>query len=228
MQEKIPGDGSLSSKIKISILFVFIVSVFASPFYLDISRTFNPENLKDVLQSVGALAPVVYIFMMVLAVIISPVPSLPLDVAAGAFFGPLLGTVYSVIGALSGAVISFMIARYLGREFIEKFLGGHINFCTECSDRLLTRIVFLSRLLPIVSFDVISYGAGLTKMSVRKFTFATFFGMIPLTFIYNYFGSVLIFGKGITITLGIIMIILFFVIPRWLEKKDLLKNIQHR
>jgi uncharacterized membrane protein YdjX (TVP38/TMEM64 family) len=158
---------------------------------------------------------------MVLAVVISPIPSLPLDIAAGAFFGPFLGTIYSVIGALGGAVVSFMISRFIGREFIERFLGGHINFCTECSDELLTKIVFFSRLLPVVSFDVISYGAGLTKMSLKKFSMATALGMIPLTFVYNYFGSVLVIGKVLTIFLGLIMVILFFMIPRWIERHNL-------
>lgn len=132
--------------------------------------------------------------VMALAVIISPIPSLPLDVAAGAFFGPLLGTVYSLVGALGGAVVSFLIARFLGRNIIERFLRGHINFCTKCSDRLLTKVIFLSRLLPIVSFDIVSYGTGLSKMSLRAFSVATFVGMIPLTFVYDYFGSVLVVG----------------------------------
>lgn len=58
-------------------------------------------------------------------------------------------------------------------------------------------------------------------MSLRKFTLATFLGMLPLTFIYNYFGSVLVVGKGLTLILGLILVLLFFLIPRWIEKKDL-------
>lgn len=167
------------------------------------------------------LAPLLFILIMAIAVVVSPIPSLPLDIAAGAFFGPLLGTVYSVIGALGGAIVSFSFSRFVGREFVESFLSGHINFCMECSDKLLTKIVFFSRLLPIVSFDVISYGAGLTKMSLKKFSLATGVGMIPLTFIYNYFGSVLVFGKGLAIVAAIIMVILFFLIPKWIERHDL-------
>jgi uncharacterized membrane protein YdjX (TVP38/TMEM64 family) len=151
-----------------------------------------------------------------------------MDIASGAFFGPIWGTIYSVIGASAGAIMSFLISRFLGREFIERFLGGHVNFCTSCSDRILTRIVFLSRLLPFISFDIISYGAGLTKMSLRMFTLATVFGMIPLTFLYNYFGSVLAFGKNITILFGLIMVSLFFLAPRYLERKGIIKSIKHK
>ncbi len=214
----------MSLRIKIVLLLVLIISLFISQFFLDIASYFHPERVKNWLASAGVLAPFIYMAVMALAVIISPIPSLPLDIAAGAFFGPFVGTLYSVAGALGGAVVSFIVARYLGREFIEKFLGGHVNFCTECSNRLLTKIVFFSRLLPVISFDVVSYGAGLTKMSLKNFIFATFFGMIPLTFIYNYFGSVLVFGRGLSIFLGITMVILFLIIPRWLERKGFLKK----
>jgi len=209
----------LSSKIKIVLLVIFLLLFFLSQLFWDIESYFSTQLIKEWLAAQGAFAPFVYMITMALAVIVSPIPSLPLDIAAGALFGPFLGTVYSVVGALGGAVVSFLLARYLGREFIERFLSGHINFCTECSDRFLTKVVFLSRLLPIISFDVVSYGAGFTKMSLRNFTAATLFGMIPLTFVYNYFGSVIVFGKRITLIFGIAMVALFFLIPWLLEKK---------
>ncbi len=209
----------MSRPITITLLVLLALALFASQFIWDMGTYFHPDRIQTWLGNAGALAPVVYMVVMALAIIISPIPSLPLDIAAGAFFGPMLGTIYSLIGALAGAVISFTIARLLGREVIERFLGGHVNFCPECSDRLLTRVVFISRLLPVISFDVVSYGAGLTRMSLSRFAIATFFGMIPLTFVYNYSGSVLVFGRWISIPLGIIMVILFFLLPPWLEQK---------
>jgi uncharacterized membrane protein YdjX (TVP38/TMEM64 family) len=165
--------------------------------------------------------------MMASAVVVSPIPSLPLNVAAGAFFGPLAGTAYSLAGALLGALASFSIARYLGRGFIERFLSGHVNLCSRCSDRILTKIVFLSRLIPVVSFDVVSYGAGLTMMSLRKFALATLLGMVPLTALYNYAGSVLVFGGVTTVSVGLAMVALFFVLPWWLERKKMLTFLSH-
>ena len=214
-----------------TILFVVLILILVlAQFVFDVASYFNPEKIQGMLARAGSLAPIIYILIMALAVVVTPIPSLPLDVAAGAFFGPFLGTLYSSIGALGGAVISFAIARFLGREFIERFLGGHINFCRTCSDKLLTKIVFFSRLLPVVSFDIISYGAGLTKMSLRNFGLATFLGMLPLTFIYNAFGTVLVVGKWLTIIFGLILVALFFLVPRWIEKRDFLsmgKMFQH-
>ncbi len=213
--------------LKFLLLTILVAVIVISLFVWDISSYFGPENIQMLLQSYGVFAPLFYMFLMAMAVIISPIPSLPLDIAAGAFFGTVMGTVYSVLGALSGSVVSFMIARFLGREFIQKYLGGHINFCTSCSDNVLTKIVLISRLLPVVSFDIVSYGAGLTKMSLRKFALATFIGMIPLTFLYNYSGSVLVFGKGLTFALGIVMVVLFFLIPKWIERKGFMKYVKH-
>jgi uncharacterized membrane protein YdjX (TVP38/TMEM64 family) len=213
--------------IKGVLLAVIVIAIFCSQFIWDMHSEFSTGNIQKWLDSAGIFAPLLYMAVMAAAVVISPIPSLPLDIAAGAFFGPFEGTVYSVIGALAGAVVSFSISRYFGRELIEKYLGGHINFCPECSDRILTKIVFLTRLMPVVSFDIISYGAGLTKMSLKKFSIATFLGMIPLTFIYNYSGSVLVFGRGLTFGLGIVMVILFLVMPKWLEGTKMMEKMKH-
>ncbi len=125
-----------SPLLKIVLLGVLVVSLFTLQFFWDIESYFNPERIKDWLATTNGLAPVVYMAIMAVAVVVSPIPSLPLNIAAGGFFGPLLGTLYSVAGALAGAVVSFFIARLLGRELIERFISGHINFCTACSDRL--------------------------------------------------------------------------------------------
>ena len=117
--------------------------------------------------------------------------------------------------------MSFGIARFLGRELMQRFLSGHISFCGKCSDKLLTKAVFISRLIPAVSFDVVSYGAGLTGISLRKFSVATFFGMLPLTFLYVSSGAILAIGQGFTLTLGAVMVVLFFLLPRWIERNNL-------
>jgi uncharacterized membrane protein YdjX (TVP38/TMEM64 family) len=213
---------------KSALFIVLLLFIAFSQIFLDISSYFSQDRIYEWIAGFGVAAPLFYVVIMSLAVIISPVPSLPMDLAAGAFFGPLLGTVYSVIGASTGAVISFMISRFLGRNLIERFLGGHINFCTQCSDRILTKIVFFSRMLPFISFDIVSYGAGLTKMSLMNFIISTFFGTIPLTFIYNYFGSVFIFSGKLSLMLGIVFVAFFFLIPRFLEKKGIIKALSHR
>ena len=207
--------------VKLFVLLWLAVFLFLAGYYWDIMSYFSPDAIDRWLTASGALAPIVYMVIMALAVVVSPIPSLPLDIAAGVFLGPFLGTLYSAVGALAGAVASFLMARILGRDLVEKILMGHVNFCTVCSDRILTKIVFLSRLLPMISFDVVNYGAGLTKMYLSRFSIATFLGMLPLTFVYNYFGSVLTFNKGWTLALGFLMVVFFFALPRFIEKRKL-------
>ncbi len=155
----------------------------------------DPERITHFLQGFGTLAPMVYMLAMAAAVVISPIPSIPLDVAAGAFFGPLMGTVYSVLGAEVGALISFLIARLLGREVITRWLKTDIGFCHLCAERNLFIVILIARLLPVFSFDLVSYGAGLTRISTRGFAVATLLGMIPPTFVFNYFGSGIFSGS---------------------------------
>jgi uncharacterized membrane protein YdjX (TVP38/TMEM64 family) len=208
------------TSVKLALFAVLAIAFVLFAFAVEAPLFLTPVGISAWLAWTGAFAPLTYMAVMAL-VVATPLPSLPLNFAAGAFFGPLPGTLYSVIGATGGALISFTIARFLGREFIERFLKGHIHFCTPCSDKLMAKVVFFARLVPVFSFDLISYGAGLTKMSVRNFIIANFLGMLPLTFAYNYAGTVFAVGNVLSIVLGAVMVSLFFLLPGWIERRNL-------
>jgi uncharacterized membrane protein YdjX (TVP38/TMEM64 family) len=187
--------------------------------HFHLSATFKEARIEERLEAAGPLAPVVFILGMAVTVVL-PLPTFPLDVLAGRLFGPVFGTLYAVVGATLGSMVSFLLARWLGRELIARFLKGHINFCRRCSDRLLTKVVFLARLIPAVSFDVVSYGAGLTKMSLTRFAVSSFLGMLPLTFVYVSFGPLVSVGGPITWIGGAMAVALLFLLPRWIERND--------
>ena len=203
--------------IKYSAIVLLVVALLYIGNSAGLQDVITPRALFSRLEKLGSFAPVGFMLIMALTVA-SPLPSLPLDLAAGIFFGPYLGTLYSASGALGGALISFSIARLLGRSLIERFLHGHISFCTACSDRMLTGIVFLARLVPVASFKIVSYGAGLTKMSAMRFTLATFLGMLPITFVYNSVGAALTVDKRLAMMFGVMLVLLFFLMPAWLER----------
>lgn len=216
--------------LKIGLILVVVILLFVIEYYYELTAYLQPDVISEWLNNAGPFAPLLFIGAMAAAVVISPIPSLPLDIAAGTVFGPIAGTLYASFGALLGSMISFLIARYLGRELVERLISGHINFCTRCSDRLLTKIVFISRLLPMISFDVISYGAGLTKMSLIKFSIATYLGMLPLTYIYVAFGAMVVDSGVVSLIAGSVVVLLFFFMPRLIEKRDLFllrKYFQH-
>ncbi|WP_342348951.1 TVP38/TMEM64 family protein [uncultured Nitrospira sp.] len=199
--------------LKVGALLILIAGGYVVMQGIDVGETFRPDRITQWLSEAGPLAPVVFMGLMALAVIISPIPSLPLDIAAGAAFGPLLGAAYAVIGAEIGAITSFLIGRALGREVLTRLLHIKVTFCEKCSDQHLAIFVFLSRLVPIFSFDLISYGAGLTNMSIRVFALVTLVGMIPPTLALTYAGSYVGSGTWLTVPLGLTMVALLLLIP---------------
>ncbi|GJL64917.1 MAG: hypothetical protein NPIRA04_35710 [Nitrospirales bacterium] len=186
----------------------------------DLTHYLQPVRLVEFIQSFGIVAPVVFVGLMALAVVVSPIPSIPLDLAAGVAFGPWFGTLYAVIGAEIGAIISFLIGRGLGREVIARILKSDVVFCEKCADHHLMGFVFLSRLLPIFSFDLVSYGAGLTSMSLKAFALATLVGMIPPTFALVYFGSSALAVDWLVILLGVLLVGFFLVLPKLIMRNQ--------
>ncbi len=177
---------------------------------------FNPEKLTSVLRDLGVGGPFALMGLMTLAVVVSPIPSLPLDLAAGAAYGPFWGAVYVLIGAELGAIISFLIGRALGRDVLNRWLKRDISFCEQCSDHHLLGFMIVARLVPIFSFDIVSYGAGLTNMSLKAFALATLLGMIPPTFALTYLGSAVVTVQWPLILAGVLLVAVFLLLPKWI------------
>ncbi len=198
-------------------IIALVLLLFGAYFVLqsvNFAEALKSERLIAYLNAEGPWAPLVFVLLMIASVVIIPIPSLPLDLAAGAAFGVFLGATYAVIGAEIGAIISFLIGRVLGREALAQILRTDITFCERCSDRHLVIFVFLSRLLPVFSFDLISYGAGLTNMSVRAFAIATLLGMIPPTFAMTALGGSVFAEEWPWIVLGLAMVTFFVLVPK--------------
>lgn len=191
-----------------------------------LDRVLDKELLVRSIESLGAFGPVLVIVLMTLAIVMSPIPSAPIALAAGAAYGHLWGAVYVAAGSLSGALIAFGIARFLGREFVEAKLknSSAASYLDRYfrSQNALMATVFATRLMPFLSFDVISYAAGLTPLSPWRFALATVAGIVPASFLLAHFGGELAStdGRGIVLTafaLGLVTAIpLFikFVLPR--------------
>lgn len=200
--------------IKIAALVLLVFGAYLAVRWVDFGEILKPERVASWLTAAGPWAPFGFILLMIVSVVIVPIPSLPLDMAAGATFGVVLGTAYAVIGAEIGAIISFLIGRAVGREALTRLFRTDVTFCERCSDRHLAIFVFLSRLFPVFSFDLISYGAGLTNMSVRAFAVATLIGMIPPTFALTALGGSVLAGEWMLLLLGLAMVVFFLLIPK--------------
>lgn len=155
----------------------------------------DERALRAEVERWGVWGPLVLIVLMVAAIVMTPIPSGPIAVVAGAPYGPVLGTIYVVLGAQAGAVVAFLIARFLGYETLRCWPAARLlleRLQDRRSQGTLMLIVFLSRLVPFVSFDAVSYVAGLTPLTFWRFAIATLAGVIPVSFALAYFGERLV------------------------------------
>lgn len=190
-----------------------IAGLFALVYGTDLgSIVGDQERLRGLIEGLGIWGPVAVIALEAVAIIASPIPSAPIAIASGLAFGPLLGTVYTVIGAEIGSIAAFLIARGAGREAVRKVIprtGFFARLEAPTSQGWLMALVFLSRLAPFISFDAVSYAAGLTALTFWRFALATLAGVIPVAFLLNLAGSELPalgpwLAVGLVVVLGLV------------------------
>jgi uncharacterized membrane protein YdjX (TVP38/TMEM64 family) len=155
----------------------------------------DEEAVRRRIEELGAWGPLVVIALMVLAILVSPIPSAPIAMAAGAAYGHGWGTLYVLIGAEAGALAAFGLARMLGGAVLNRWFGERLPVGLSGSQNALMGIVFASRLLPFISFDVVSYAAGLTALSVWRFALATLAGIVPASFVLAHLGFEMTSGE---------------------------------
>ncbi|ESR23981.1 TVP38/TMEM64 family protein [Lutibaculum baratangense] len=163
-----------------------------------IERVGDTETLKNTVRDLGAAGPLLIVALMTLAIVMSPIPSAPIALAAGAAYGHWWGTLWVAIGSETGALIAFGLARFVGGPGLAGLLArqSSATFFDRFlhSQNALMAAVFASRLLPFLSFDVISYAAGATPLKLWRFAVATLAGILPASFLLAHFGDEL--GSG--------------------------------
>lgn len=147
------------------------------------------EELRRLVERAGAWGPAVVVGLMTLAVVMSPIPSAPVALAAGAAYGHVWGSIYVLVGAEAGALIAFGLARVLGHDVVRRWFGNRLEVGLLGSQNALTLAVFASRLMPFISFDLISYAAGLSVLKAWRFALATLAGIIPASFVLAHLGA---------------------------------------
>lgn len=119
------------------------------------------------------------------------VPASILTLGTGFVFGLTVGTVTASTGGILGAVAAFLAGRLLVRRWLLRRMAGHPKFIAI--DRAIGsqgfRIVFLSRLSPVLPFNILNYAYGATTVSLKDYFLASWIGMLPETFMYVYLGS---------------------------------------
>lgn len=188
----------------IIVAFIFLYLVLNQTGTLAIFE--NSANLRSWIEKQGPLGPLLIIGLLMVAIIMSPIPSAPIALASGAIYGHTIGTIYIIIGSVLGATTAFFIARIAGIDITRRWLGEHYGKGLSGSQNMLMAIIFISRLLPFISFDMISYAAGVTSLSFWRFAVATLAGIIPASFLLAHFGSEFASAESQRIGLTILLI----------------------
>jgi uncharacterized membrane protein YdjX (TVP38/TMEM64 family) len=140
-------------------------------------------------------------------------PSIPLIVIAGSVYGPFMGFVLSLTGAIFSATFSFFVARKAGAGFIVRLLGNRAKYLNNQMDNFGIRIIAIMRAAFVIPFDILSYLAGLTKMKYRDFIIGTFLGVAAEMYSIANFGAQLKKPGSRSFIISIITIFLVVVIP---------------
>ncbi|MEE8559682.1 MAG: TVP38/TMEM64 family protein [Alphaproteobacteria bacterium] len=139
------------------------------------------EPVAELIRSWGVWGMAATIGLMVVHSFV-PFPAEFVALAAGLSYGPYWGTALTWTGAMLGALLSFGLARWLGRPFVEGVLRERYRRkLDDLTEKQGANTLLVSRLIPVIAFNLINYAAGLTNMSWLTFAWATGVGILPLT-----------------------------------------------
>jgi len=211
---------------KIILLMALLCCVLAYFFIPAVNQIFNKifvmfasgdfTEVKQFISSYGVYAASISFALMVLQSIVAPLPAFVLPFANANLFGWWRGAILSWSSAMAGAAVCFYIARILGRDVAERLTSKTgLKQIDEFFEKYGNNTILICRLLPFVSFDYVSYAAGLTSMSFWDFFIATGIGQLPATIVYSYVGGFLTGGErlfmlGLLIMFAIVSLIFMF------------------
>lgn len=201
-------------RLKLSLLLI----LFGSLFYLThFHYELRPSDVRDVVLSFGWWGPLVFILIYAVGPLIF-LPTSVLSLGAGLAFGVWPGVLYIIVGATAAAVTGYVMARLFGRSVlnVDRYPWSEKLF-TQMEQRGFL-YVFVLRLIPLVSFDLLSYAAGISKVRFRSFLLATVLGMIPGTLAYSFLGASLASGSVTTVFIAALVFVSLIGVTYYFRK----------
>ena len=150
----------------------------------------NKERVNNFVTSFGSYAPLVFIGLQILQVLLAPIPGEFTGFVGGYVFGNVPGLIYSTVGLSLGSLFAFLIARGLGMPFVRRFMGqelmGKFEYLVERHGAFFTFILFL---IPGIPKDSLCYLLGLSPMHIFTFLVISCVGRIPGTLLLTMQGA---------------------------------------
>jgi uncharacterized membrane protein YdjX (TVP38/TMEM64 family) len=166
------------SQLKNSFVFLTIFCLVATGIGILVIGGIDRQQLQGWLGNMGGFAPVIYILLYTLGTLLI-LPSTPLNLTGGAFFGVWWGTLWTTIAALVAAIAAFTFTRTIGRELVSQKLGGRWNAVDAEIRQGGLFYLFAIRLLPIIPYGIVNFVAGLTSIKFKDYLIGTLLGTLP-------------------------------------------------
>ncbi len=166
------------------LLSLLILGIGLSLLYRD---RLDAAALEQWVQQAGAAGPLLFMLLYAIGTVLF-LPGSVLTLAGGALFGPVVGTFYNLTGATIGAVLAFLVARYLASDWVEQKTGGRLKRLKEGVEKEGWRFVAFVRLVPLFPFNLLNYALGLTRIRLSHYLIATWLCMLPGAIAYTYLG----------------------------------------
>ena len=220
---------------KVILLIIIIACILIYIFVPKVNSTINDifkmfatgdfQVVKEFVAQYGVYAMAVSFLLMILQSVIAPLPAFLITFANANLFGWWQGAILSWSSAMVGAVVCFYIARILGRDVVEKLTSKTgLKQIDDFFDKYGKHSILIARLLPFISFDIVSYAAGLTSMGFWGFFIATGIGQLPATIVYSYVGGMLTGGARLFVTglliLFALSVLIILIRQIYLSKKN--------
>jgi uncharacterized membrane protein YdjX (TVP38/TMEM64 family)/rhodanese-related sulfurtransferase len=171
---------------KILIMVFIVVGITIVVSYRD---QLDATAIQSWIEEAGNAAPLLFMFVYIVGTVFF-FPGAVLTLLGGALFGPVLGTVYNLTAATIGAMLSFLVARYLASDWVERKTGGRLKQLLDGVENEGWRFVAFTRLVPLFPFNLLNYGLGLTKIKFSHYSIATYIFMLPGAIAYTYLGYI--------------------------------------
>jgi len=184
--------------------------------------------LKQTLREWGLLAPVIFIVLQALQVIIAPIPGEVTGILGGFLFGEWVGLLYSTIGLTLGSVAAFGVGRWLGAHYVRTLVSQEtwdkMGFIVEAEGAILCFIIYL---IPGLPKDMVCYLFGISPMPLWVFALVSSLGRIPGTWVLSAQGAHTAAGNYLqvilltTIVVGVALPLYYYrnQIIRWFQGK---------
>jgi len=182
-------------------------------------RHLNFKNLKGFINSYGKFAALCFVVIYSLKPILFVIPTSLLTVIAGNIFGPFIGLLLSMFSSFIAASLAFYLARFFGKPFVDKLIGGKALKLDEDIEKNGFTIMLLMRLSIVFPYDPLCYASGLTKIKYRDYILGTMLGILPEMAVYSFMGKNISNPLSVEFILPIISVMMLAVISYFVYKK---------